>query len=123
MAAAAAGAGVAGGWEVDGLLWKRGELNTGWQARYFVLTRRVDLEYYAVDGAPYGASKGLVTVSLRPGCQGDAESTVVRAGGRDGNKALLQVALASHGGGAGPGRAPGSAAVVPAGAAAGDADA
>jgi hypothetical protein len=90
--AAAAAAGSGGAWEMEGMLWKRGGMSTGWQERYCVLTARGDLEYYAApDGAPYGPPRGVVSVALRPGCQGDTESTVVRAGGRDGAKALLQV--------------------------------
>ena len=95
--AARAGAGAGAGWQLEGLLWKRGGWNTVWQERQFVLTPRGDLEYYAApDGAPHGPPRGVVPVALRPGCQGDVESTVVRAGGRDGNKALLQVERAAR---------------------------
>ncbi len=77
-----------GAWEdedgaaAEGMLDKRGYWNPAWKARFFVLTPRGELEYYkAPDGAPRGAPAGVIPVALRAGCSGEAEETVVRAGG------------------------------------------
>ena len=73
-----------GKWRMEGLLRKRGQWNTGWKERYFVLTPRGDLEYYAAtEGVREGPPLGVIPVALRPGCSGDTEETVVRAEGRD----------------------------------------
>jgi hypothetical protein len=78
----------------EGMMHKRGFWNRAWKERYFRLTPRGDLEYYkAPDGAPQGGPAGVIPVALRAGSRGDEEETLVRAGGRDGRLAVIELTV------------------------------
>ena len=88
----------AAGRRTEGLLHKRGQWNPAWKERFFVLTPRGDLEYYAApDGAPRGPPAGVIPVALPPGARGEDESTLVRAGGRDGALGLIELTVRAPG--------------------------